>query len=135
MATPKKAPTAVATKAKAKANRNPEPEFEVPAGFDDVSSDFNRYPSWDFDNNPVLVGDVLRVDVANITDGKGTRETGVAHVVTDDGETVALWESAALADLFGVMKKGSRIHVIYTGTEELSRNRSLRKFRSYHRAP
>lgn len=131
--TPKAAPSKVAPVGKR--SRKAEEKIAVPQGFEDVTSSFDKLPAWDTATMPVLNATVTRVADTQITDSKGTRDTQVAHVVTDDGEELALWHAAALDDLFKVMVKGSKIQVHYQGKRDLSRGRTLKMFRSFHRAP
>lgn len=130
---PKAAPTAV--KPTAKKGKKGLDAINVPAGFEDVTSNFDKLPPFDFEAQDTLEGEVTKISETTITDERGKRDTQVAHVVTDDGEEFALWHSAGLDDLFSVMQKGSRIRVVYTGTKQLDRKRTMKLFRAFHRAP
>lgn len=131
--TPEAAPTKVAPAGES--GRKALDHIEVPAGFEDVTSNFDKLPPFDFEQNATLEGEVTKISDTTITDERGKRDTQVAHVVTEDGEEYALWHSAGLDDLFNVMQKGSRIRVIYTGTKQLDRKRTMKLFRAFHRGP
>lgn len=124
---PSKAPTAVKTRSRR------EPIDELPEGFEDVSSSYNKLPPWDFKKHSRLVGTVQRIEEAHTKTRFGERDTQVAEVITEDGEEVALWHSAGLNGLFDVMEPGSKIHVTYLGMKALGDGRNMATYRALHR--
>jgi hypothetical protein len=133
MATPSKINKTQKAKTRSPANAR-KGDVEVPDGFDDVSASMEKLPKWDFTKDEQLDATVKKIQEVTVTKGKVTRETHVAHVITEDGEELALWESAGLKELFEVMDRGSVIRVVYQGTIALDDNRDMHQFKCFHRA-
>ena len=106
---------------------------EIPAGFTKADTDLDDFPAHEWDKEPQLVGEVLKVKPTVVMRRGKPVDTVVAPVRKDDGEVVNLWHTANLSDLFDNIQPGSEIHITFTHFESLSEGRKMRMFSAYYK--
>ncbi len=90
---------------------------QLPEGFEAIEGSFA--PSWDFDEMPVIQGEVTRLEYVETGVGRDRRTVRVMDIKTPSGERFAVWESAGLRPLFDRAGKGAIVAAAYTGEVEV----------------
>jgi len=101
-----------------------------PEGFEKLNIHHDTFPTWDFDVEPVLQGEVIEARTVQIDRDNSIRDVRVA-VVDVDGSNYTLWESAALQNLFNKIKPTMQIWVHSLGLKPLRNGRVMRHFDVY----
>jgi|SRR6478735_1233373 len=128
------------TAPKAKTTRKPTGPKNAPTpikgveGMQEVTTEYNDLPQWDFAKKPRFEGTVTRVSDFLHTKSKfGERETRVMHIADSNGEEFSLWESAGLKDLFENAVVGTAVVIVAQGKQEFSDGRTMNTFRCFMR--
>lgn len=105
---------------------------QPPKGFQKVDLQVDNYPAFEWGEDNVLTGTVIKVKTVTITDKKTgeQKDRQLAVVETEKGRFL-MWESAGLEELFEQGIDGRGIWVKPTGEMELSGNRTMRLFEAY----
>jgi hypothetical protein len=87
-------------------------KVELPDGFQNIAGFSEK---WDYKTQPILEGTWGIVRTIQVVRGRKSEEARVVDVEQDNGESVAVWESAALKNAFLTLQPGNRVHIAYMG--------------------
>lgn len=89
--------------------------------------------TWNFDQNPVLVGiftSARQVELPDMNDPSQTRTVNVYEITkADDGEKYTVWGTYVLDDTFSKIKLDSQVRIEYMGKAEIGGGQTVRKFK------
>ena len=97
-----------------------------------ADTDVDAFDKWDFDDNPVLRGVVVKVKTTTQIRRGEEVDVRLAIIETDDNEWYTLWESANLGEFFDEIDGGSSIIVIYKGEEQLTPKKRMKVYDAYY---
>ena len=99
----------------------------VPEGWTVVEESNADVPKWDFEANPVMIGNVSQKQTINIKDGDTSRPTIVA-TVNVDGKDYIIWQSAALLSWLKEAYVGQAVYIKYKGKKSIGKGRTMKDF-------
>lgn len=104
----------------------------VPAGYKQIDTDVDQYPSWEWDTMGEIQGTVVKLKTVPVRrrDKPDPVPTRMA-VVDVSGKKYIVWESAGMGQFMDEVGPGSMILMIPTGTMPLSDSREMRLFDCY----
>lgn len=89
-------------------------------------------PSWDFDQNPELIGTFVEHRVVEQDDLNKPGEKRDANVyeilAADTGEKVSVWGSYVIDEAFANIATGTTVRIVFHGEEDIKGGRSVKKF-------
>ena len=118
-----------------KQNKKPIDDEELQAAISrlkQADTDVDAFEKWNFDDNPVLRGVVVKVKTTTQIRRGEEVDVRLAVVEVGEGEWYTLWESANLGEFFDEIDGGSSIIVIYKGEEQLTPKKRMRIYDAYY---
>ncbi len=109
----------------------PDDNILPPAGFTQLEAPRDSFPSWRFDDHPILDGRVIEARTIELDREGEIRDVRVA-VVEVGLLQYTLWEAYGLKSLFNVMRPGMKIWIHSKGLKPLKNGRTMREFDVYH---
>jgi len=89
----------------------------IPEGFEMIS-DGTLAKDHDFKKDPIVQGVIKSMKVVPVRRGKDLEDNRLMLVDTGT-DSIAIWESANLAELFDDVVKGDTVYIHYTGDVDL----------------
>lgn len=89
-------------------------------------------PTWDFDQNPELIGTfngVRTVEQDDMNNPGQKRDANVYEILAaDSGEKVSVWGSYVIDEAFAGIEPGTVVRIVFHGEEQIKGGRSVKKF-------
>lgn len=90
-------------------------------------------PTWDFERNPVLIGQFVNhrtTEQDDLNNPGQTREANVYEIVeATNGEKYTVWGSYAIDEAFADIAPGTIVRITFEGKVEIKGGRSVNQFR------
>lgn len=74
---------------------------------------------YDFTKHNVLEGTVSQIKTVTTRRGKKLDKSRIAYIANTDGEVFGVWESAALREFMGQIKKGDEVFIRFNGLKKI----------------
>lgn len=105
---------------------------QPPAGMRQIDTDLDAFPSWDWDKDGLLHGNVIKCKSAKVKRDNSVTPVDTRLCVVDvKGDKYLFWESAGLGELFDEVRPGNSVWVNPGDKVPLSRGRTMRTFEAY----
>ena len=98
-----------------------------PEGFTEYDLSYDNYATWDWEANPLLVGQVTQTKTVNLKRRGVATDVRMMIVMVGDPEH-AIWETAQLKKLMIESFAGQHVAIRYMGMEDLPGGKRMRKF-------
>jgi len=98
-----------------------------PEGFEEYDLSYDNYETWDWENSPLMVGQVTQTKTVNMK-RRGVATDVLMMIVMVDNTEWAIWETAQLKKLMVESHSGQHVAIRYMGMEDLPGGKRMRKF-------
>lgn len=98
-----------------------------PEGFEEYDLSYDNYETWDWENSPLMVGQVTQTKTVNMK-RRGVATDVLMMIVMVDNTEWAIWETAQLKKLMVESHPGQHVAIRYVGMEDLPGGKRMRKF-------
>lgn len=115
------------------ASKDDKQQVTTPAGYTQADTDLDSFPKWDFDKEPQLNGEIIKVKEDIEVEKAGVKRKTKMAVVKVDSDYYLLWMSANLEDFFKVLVPGMLVQVNYKGMVVLGNNNTMRDFDAFYK--